>query len=59
MYLELEGQRRAREQNARKIETMLREIQTKLEAEVEEERKLRKQTNSSLLFLLEQTCMKV
>lgn len=59
MYLELEGQRRAREQNTRKIETMLREIQAKLEGEVEEERKLRKQTNSSLLFLLEQTCMKV
>ncbi len=38
---------------------MVREIQGKLEAEVEEERKLRKQTNNSLLCLLEQTCTKI
>ena len=59
MYLQLEAQRKARDQNNRKIEAMVRDIQLKLEAELDEERKQRKQTNSSLLFLLEQTCSKV
>ena len=38
---------------------MIEEIEEKLTSEIEEERKLRKSTNSSLLILLEETCLKI
>ena len=36
MYGELEAQKKMRDQNSRKIDTMIREIQQKLENEIEE-----------------------
>jgi hypothetical protein len=38
---------------------MIKEIEGKIEQEIEEERKARKQTNEALLSLLEETCLKV
>ncbi len=59
MHNELERQKKAREDNARKLVEMIGEIEGKVEQEIEEERKARRQTNEALLNLLEETCVKV
>lgn len=38
---------------------MVMDVQNKLEEELEQERKARKQTNKALLGLLEETCAKI